>query len=55
MLQTAIRWGIVTAALTAPFIGACIDIHAADECQDIGTCPLPDAGDGGDATDAGNG
>ena len=27
-----------------PWVGACIDYRTAEECQDIGTCPLPDAG-----------
>jgi hypothetical protein len=56
-VRTAVRWGIVAAALAAPFVGACFDDHTAEECQYIGTCPLPDAGDGGDATmdDAGGG
>ncbi len=40
------------AALAAPpLLGACFDDHLADECQNIGTCPLPDAGDGGDGGD----
>jgi hypothetical protein len=48
MLRVAIQWGIITAALAAPLVGACDD-HEAEQCQYIGTCPLPDAGDGGGA------
>jgi hypothetical protein len=50
-LRRAIRWGIVSAALLAPFaVGACIDDHEAEQCVYTFSCPPPDAGDGGDAS-----
>jgi hypothetical protein len=41
----AIRWGIVIAAAVCagPLLAACNDY--ADDCNNLGTCPLPDAGD----------
>lgn len=54
MLPRVIRWWIVvTTALAAPLVGACFDFNTAKECQDTYSCP-PDAGDGGDAADAGD-
>jgi hypothetical protein len=50
MFRTAIRLGIVAAALVAPLMVACIDYHTAENCELLGSCPYPDAGDGGDAT-----
>jgi hypothetical protein len=50
MLRIATRWGIVVAAaLSAPLLGACLNDHLADDCHNTYSCPLPDAGDGGDA------
>jgi hypothetical protein len=51
MFRRSMRWGIVIVALLAPLAGACS--HAADDCHNLGTCPLPDAGDAG--TDAADG
>jgi hypothetical protein len=47
---SAIGWGIAAAVIAAHLLVACIDDHHAEECQYLGTCPLPDAGDDGDGS-----
>jgi hypothetical protein len=55
MFRNAIRLGLVVAALAAPLLTGCFDLHTAEECDKISTCP-PDAGDAGDGSlDAGDG
>jgi hypothetical protein len=53
MLRNAIRWGIIAAALAAPFMGACLNTSFAENCHILENCPPPDGGPDADvAADA---
>jgi hypothetical protein len=49
MRRAILRCGIVLAVLGVSFLGACLGGNLADDCHILLNCPLPDAGDAGDA------